>query len=230
MPPSERPSLPATREDSERRERATLSPLACFSDASAARAFSEAPDPLRTAFTRDRDRIVHAGAFRRLKDKTQVFVIDEGDFYRTRLTHTLEVAQLARFLCLALRLNETLGEALSLVHDIGHPPFGHEGERILDERAGVPFDHNRQALRIVDVLESPYEDFEGLNLTHVLRRSILKHGGEVGRGAPPLPGLVLEAQAVDLADSIAYQHHDLEDALRAGILAEEELAELPVWR
>ena len=116
------------------------------------------------------------------------------------------------------------------MHDIGHPPFGHEGERILDDRCGVPFDHNRQALRIVDVLESPYEDFEGLNLTHVLRRSILKHGGEVGRGAPPLPGLVLEAQAVDLADSIAYQHHDLEDALRASILLEEELAELPVWR
>ncbi|HEX5011395.1 MAG TPA: dNTP triphosphohydrolase, partial [Planctomycetota bacterium] len=216
--PTSRAALPlALREDAERRERANLSPLACFADVSAARAFPEAPDPFRTCFTRDRDRVVHAGAFRRLKDKTQVFVIDEGDFYRTRLTHTLEVAQLARFLCLALRLHETLGEALALVHDIGHPPFGHEGERILDERAGVPFDHNRQALRIVDVLESPYEDFEGLNLTHVLRRSILKHGGEVGRGAPPLPGLVLEAQAVDLADSIAYQHHDLEDALRAGI-------------
>jgi dGTPase len=229
--PTSRAALPlATREDAERRERANLSPLACYADVSAARAFDEPPDPFRTCFTRDRDRVVHAGAFRRLKDKTQVFVIDEGDFYRTRLTHTLEVGQLARFLCLSLRLNETLGEALALVHDIGHPPFGHEGERILDERAGVPFDHNLQAVRIVDVLESPYEDFEGLNLTHVLRRSILKHGGEVGRGAVSLPGLVLEAQAVDLADSIAYQHHDLEDALRAGILVEDELAELAVWR
>lgn len=220
----------ASRAELERRERATLSPLACFADAGAARAFAEEPDPFRTAFTRDRDRVIHAGAFRRLKDKTQVFVIDEGDFYRTRLTHTLEVAQLARFLALALRLNETLAEALALVHDIGHPPFGHEGERILDERAGVPFDHNRQALRIVDVLESPYEDFEGLNLTHVLRRSILKHGGDVGRGAAPAPGLVAEAQAVDLADSTAYQHHDLEDALRAGILVEDELRGLEIWR
>ena len=174
--------LPAPREELERRERATLSPLACFADACGARAYEEAPDAFRTCFTRDRDRVIHAGAFRRLKDKTQVFVIDEGDFYRTRLTHTLEVSQLARFLAQALRLNETLAEALALVHDIGHPPFGHEGERILDERAGVRFDHNRQAVRIVDVLECPYEDFEGLNLTHVLRRSILKHGGDVGRG------------------------------------------------
>jgi len=221
--------LPASREELEQRERATLSPLACFSDASGARAYQEAPDAFRTCFTRDRDRVIHAGAFRRLKDKTQVFVIDEGDFYRTRLTHTLEVSQLARFLAQALRLNETLAEALALVHDIGHPPFGHEGERILDERAGVRFDHNSQAVRIVDVLECPYEDFEGLNLTHVLRRSILKHGGDVGRGAPPAPGLVLEAQVVDLADSLAYQHHDLEDALRAGILVEEELRELPIW-
>ena len=132
----------ATREEAEARERTTLSPLACFSDTGAARPEPEPPDPYRTAFVRDRDRIVHCGAFRRLKDKTQVFVIDEGDFYRTRLTHTLEVTQMARFLCLALRLNDSLGEALALVHDIGHPPFGHEGERILDACAGVPFDHN----------------------------------------------------------------------------------------
>ena len=218
-----------SREESEARERATLSPLACRSEACSARPVPEPPDPYRTAFARDRDRVVHCGAFRRLKDKTQVFVIDEGDFYRTRLTHTLEVAQMARFLCLALGLNETLGEALSLVHDIGHPPFGHEGERILDACAGVPFDHNRQAVRIVDVLESPYLDREGLNLTQVVRRSILKHGGDVGRGARPAAGLVLEAQVVDLADSTAYQHHDLEDALRAGILVEDDLAVLPIW-
>ncbi|HZL99940.1 MAG TPA: ribonuclease III [Planctomycetota bacterium] len=224
-----RPAI-ATREVAETRERESLSPLACFSDTGAARPEPEPPDEFRTAFVRDRDRIVHCGAFRRLKDKTQVFVIDEGDFYRTRLTHTLEVAQMARFLCLALRLNDGLAEAVALVHDIGHPPFGHEGERILDECAGVPFDHNRQALRIVDVLEAPYPDRSGLNLTQVVRRSILKHGGDAGRGAPVVPGLVLEAQAVDLADSTAYQHHDLEDGLRAGILTEAELLELEIWR
>jgi len=219
----------ARREDAERREHEWLSPLAAFSDRFSARPDDEAPDPFRTAFVRDRDRIIHCGAFRRLKDKTQVFVIDEGDFYRTRLTHTLEVAQMARWLCLALRLNETLAEALALVHDIGHPPFGHEGERILDDRAGVRFDHNSQALRIVDVLESPYVERQGLNLTHAVRRSILKHGGEAGRGAAMTPGLLLEAQCSDLADSIAYQHHDLEDALRAGIITEDDLRPLAIW-
>ncbi len=223
-------SLPiARRQDAEGREHAWLAPLAAFSDRWPARPDAEPEDPFRTAFVRDRDRIIHCGAFRRLKDKTQVFVIDEGDFYRTRLTHTLEVSQMARWLCLALRLNETLAEALALVHDIGHPPFGHEGERILDDRAGVPFDHNSQALRIVDVLESPYAERQGLNLTHAVRRSILKHGGEAGRGCPPAAGLLLEAQATDLADSMAYQHHDIEDALRAGILTEDDLAPLPIW-
>jgi dGTPase len=220
----------ARREHAEQREHGWLSPLACFSDIWSARPEDEAPDPFRTGFVRDRDRIIHCGAFRRLKDKTQVFVIDEGDFYRTRLTHTLEVVQMARFLGLALRLNDTLTEALALVHDIGHPPFGHEGERILDEQTGVTFNHNSQALRIVDVLESPYVERSGMNLTHVVRRSILKHGGDPGRGAEPMPGLFLEAQIVDLADSTAYQHHDLEDGLRAGILTEEQLAELPIWR
>jgi dGTPase len=220
----------AIREETERRERSVLHSLACFSDAFAARPAHEPPDPFRTAFVRDRDRIVHCGAFRRLKDKTQVFVIDEGDFYRTRLTHTLEVAQMARFLCRALRLNEDLAETLALVHDIGHPPFGHEGERILDECCGVGFDHNAQALRIVDVLEAPYADRPGLNLAHVVRRSILKHGGNPGGGAPDWPGLVLEAQAVDIADSTAYQHHDLEDGLRAGILHESDLEQLGIWR
>jgi dGTPase len=220
----------ARREDAERREHEWLSPLAAFSDRFSARPDDEPPDAFRTAFVRDRDRIIHCGAFRRLKDKTQVFVIDEGDFYRTRLTHTLEVSQMARWLCLALRLNETLAETLALVHDIGHPPFGHEGERILDDRAGVSFDHNSQALRIVDVLESPYAERQGLNLTHAVRRSILKHGGDAGRGAPVTPGLLLEAQCSDLADSIAYQHHDLEDGLRAGILTEDDLQSLAVWR
>jgi len=220
----------ARREHAERREHEWLSPLACFSDTWPARPEAEEADPFRTAFVRDRDRIIHCGAFRRLKDKTQVFVIDEGDFYRTRLTHTLEVEQMARFLCIALNLNDTLAEAIALVHDIGHPPFGHEGERILDEHTGVRFNHNHQALRIIDVLEAPYSDRSGLNLTHVVRRSILKHGGELGRGAPDMPGLLLEAQVVDLADSTAYQHHDLEDGLRAGILTEDQLKDLPIWQ
>lgn len=221
----------STREHSEQRERDWFAPLACLSAGHDDRPVAEGPDPYRTCFVRDRDRVLHCGAFRRLKAKTQVFVIDEGDFYRTRLTHTLEVMQMARFVAQALRLNDTLAEVLALVHDIGHPPFGHEGERVLDLHSDVAFDHNRQALRIVDVLETPYHDRPGLNLTHVVRRSILKHGGEAGRGAPTWPGAMLEAQIADLADSTAYQHHDLEDGLRSGILSEEMLVdELAIWR
>ncbi len=219
----------ATREAAEQREHEWFAPLATFSDGAGERPDVEDHDPFRTAFVRDRDRVLHCGAFRRLKDKTQVFVIDEGDFYRTRLTHTLEVTQMARFLALALRLNDSLAEVLAQVHDIGHPPFGHEGERILNERSGVGFDHNRQALRIVDVLESPYPDRRGLNLTHAVRTSILKHGGQAGHGAEDHKGHRLEAQISDLADSIAYGHHDLEDALRAGIVVDDDLAELPIW-
>jgi dGTPase len=220
----------ATREQAEELERQLLSPWATFSGDHWERPQPEKPDPYRTCFVRDRDRVLHCGAFRRLKDKTQVFVIDEGDFYRTRLTHTLEVSQLSRFLCQALRLNATLGEVLALVHDIGHPPFGHEGERILNACTDVDFDHNQQALRIVDILESPYLDRRGLNLTHVARRMILKHGGDAGRGADPTVGHVLEAQVADLADSTAYQHHDVEDGLRAGILVPGELTETSIWR
>ncbi len=224
-------SYSCSRERAEQREREWLAPLACLSQHHADRPVAEEADPFRTCFVRDRDRVLHCGAFRRLKAKTQVFVINEGDFYRTRLTHTLEVTQMARFIALALRLNDTLAEVLALVHDIGHPPFGHEGERVLDLHAGVDFDHNRQALRIVDVLETPYYDRPGLNLTHVVRRSILKHGGDAGRGAPSWPGALLEAQVADLADSTAYQHHDLEDGLRSGLLTEEMLAEnLNIWR
>lgn len=220
-----------SREQLERREHDWFAPLACLSERHGDRPVAEAPDPYRTCFVRDRDRVLHCGAFRRLKAKTQVFVINEGDFYRTRLTHTLEVMQMARYVALALRLNDSLTEVLALVHDIGHPPFGHEGERVLDLHAAVPFDHNRQALRIVDVLETPYHDRPGLNLTHAVRRSILKHGGEAGRGAPTWAGALLEAQIADIADSTAYQHHDLEDGLRSGILAEDQLVdELAIWR
>ncbi len=220
----------APREETEALERRLLAPWAALSADHWARPQTEKPDPYRTCFVRDRDRILHCGAFRRLKDKTQVFVIDEGDFYRTRLTHTLEVSQLSRFLALALRLNESLAEVLALVHDIGHPPFGHEGERILHKATSVDFDHNRQALRIVDVLESPYLDRRGLNLTQTVRRMILKHGGDAGRGATRTDGHVLEAQVADLADSTAYQHHDVEDGLRAGILSPGELEATSIWR
>ncbi|GJM21353.1 MAG: hypothetical protein DHS20C15_12680 [Planctomycetota bacterium] len=220
----------SSREAVEALERARLSPLAAFADAHRERPDPESPDAMRTSFTRDRDRVLHSGAFRRLQAKTQVFVIDEGDFYRTRLTHTLEVVQLARYLARCLALNEDLAEVLALVHDIGHPPFGHEGEHALNEISGVAFDHNRQALRIVDLLESPYPDRRGLNLCQLVRRMILKHGGNAERGAAPTRGHVLEAQVADLADSTAYQHHDLEDGLRAGLLRPEELEELSIWR
>jgi len=223
------PSSHPHREHAERLERAQLAPWASFSDEHWQRPHVESPDPFRTCFVRDRDRVLHCGAFRRLKDKTQVFVIDEGDFYRTRLTHTLEVSQLSRFLCQALRLNESLGEVLALVHDIGHPPFGHEGERTLNDCVGVRFDHNQQALRIVDVLEQPYVDRRGLNLTQLVRRMILKHGGSAGMDAEDTVGHVLEAQAADLADSTAYQHHDVEDGLRAGILQPADLEDTSIW-
>lgn len=220
----------SSREAVEALERARLSPLAAFADAHRERPDPESPDDLRTAFVRDRDRVLHSGAFRRLQAKTQVFVIDEGDFYRTRLTHTLEVVQLARYLARCLALNEDLAEVLALVHDIGHPPFGHEGEQALNELSGVAFDHNRQALRIVDLLETPYTDRRGLNLTQLVRRMILKHGGDAGRGAAPTHGHVLEAQVADLADSTAYQHHDLEDGLRAGLLRPADLEDLSIWK
>ena len=221
---------PLTRQAAEQLERELLRPGSVLSVDGWARPQAEPPDPYRTCFARDRDRVLHSAAFRRLKHKTQVFVSDRDDFYRTRLTHTLEVCQIARFLAKALRLNESLAEVLALVHDIGHPPFGHEGERILHDVTGVPFDHNSQALRIVDVLESPYHDRRGLNLTHVVRRMILKHGGAAGRGAAETHGHVLEAQVADLADSTAYQHHDLEDGLRAHVFDRGDLNELSIWR
>ncbi|MED5329927.1 MAG: ribonuclease III [Planctomycetota bacterium] len=221
---------PAHRQEAEERERVSLSHLACLAATHHDRPIHEEPDPFRTCFVRDRDRVLHSGAFRRLKDKTQVFVIGQGDFYRTRLTHSLEVSQMARYLSRALKLNEDLTEVLSLFHDIGHPPFGHEGEEVLNQGSGVAFDHNTQALRIVDVLESPYPDRTGLNLTQIVRASILKHGGDAGQGAPNHPGHILEAQVADLADSTAYQHHDLEDALRAELIDEAMLEDLAIWR
>ncbi|MFT7462440.1 MAG: dGTPase [Pseudohongiellaceae bacterium] len=228
--PPDKSHRPITREWTEANEERSLAPAAARSALCFERPLAEGPDTYRTCFARDRDRVLHSAAFRRLKAKTQVFVIGKDDYYRTRLSHTLEVTQLARFLSKALGLNEDLAEVLSLVHDIGHPPFGHEGERILNDCTGVRFDHNQHALRIVDVLESPYHDRQGLNLTHVVRRMILKHGGEAGRGAILTPGRYLEAQVADLADSTAYHHHDLEDGLRAGVLTHGMLQELSLWR
>jgi dGTPase len=206
--------VPAPRERTEAIERDTLSPRATLSSASKGRERDEPADPLRTCFQRDRDRIVHAKAFRRLKHKTQVFLAPEGDHYRVRLTHTLEVSQIARTAARALRLNEDLVEAISLGHDLGHTPFGHLGEQALTPFLGRPFRHNEQSLRIVDHLEN---DGQGLNLTWEVRDGIVSHPW-----AAPQPS-TLEAQVVRFADRIAYINHDVDDAVRAGVLAPDEL-------
>jgi dGTPase len=219
------------------------------------RLLPEEPSPRRNDFRRDCDRVIHSAAFRRLKHKTQVFVSHEGDHYRTRLTHTLEVAQIARALARGLGLDEDLAEALALAHDLGHPPFGHAGERALNEcmAAFGGFDHNVQALRIVTELERRYADFDGLNLTWETLEGIAKHNGPLmDRGGTPagryaggkIPEGFLayaanhdlelwtyagaEAQAAAIADDIAYDAHDLDDALRANMFSLDELAELPV--
>ncbi len=197
-------------------EATLLSPLAARSYP-ALRAREEPDSPLRTPFQRDRDRIVHSKAFRRLKHKTQVFISPEGDHYRTRLTHTLEAAGIARTVARALGLNEDLAEAIALGHDLGHPPFGHIGEDVLDaclrERYGVGFRHNHHSLRIVERLE---RDGAGLNLTEQVRDGILNHTG------PDLPA-TLEARIVRLVDRVAYINHDIDDALRAGVLRPDDL-------
>ena len=202
------------RERTEQIERDTLAPHASLASASKGRERDEPQDPLRTVFQRDRDRIVHSKAFRRLKHKTQVFLAPEGDHYRVRLTHTLEVSQIARTAARALRLNEDLTEAIALGHDLGHTPFGHLGEQALTPFLGQPFRHNEQSLRIVDHLE---DDGRGLNLTWEVRDGILHHPWSMP--APSTP----EAQVVRLADRIAYVNHDVDDAVRAGVLAPDDL-------
>src|SRR2546423_8308722 len=202
------------RERIEEIERRTLSDRAVLSAESKGREREEEPHALRTAFHRDRDRIVHAKAFRRLKHKTQVFIAPEGDHYRVRLTHTLEVAQIARTAARALPLNEDLTEAIALGHDLGHTPFGHLGDQALTPFLGRPFRHNEQSLRIVEHLE---DDGAGLNLTWEVRDGIVNHTWSM-----PTPS-TLEAQVVRFADRIAYVNHDVDDALRAGIVTPEEL-------
>ncbi len=223
------------RETFEREEAARLAPAAARSGASRGRLFPEPEHPHRTAFQRDRDRIVHSRAFRRLEYKTQVFVHHEGDHYRNRLTHTLEASQIARSVARTLRLNEELAEAVVLAHDLGHTPFGHAGERVLAELMADAggFDHNRQSLRIVDLLEERYPDFRGLNLSYETREGILKHGCHWEHPVPvpePARQPSLEAQVADAADEIAYTNHDLDDGLRAGLLSQERLRELTLWR
>jgi len=198
-------------------EASILSPRAMLSSASQGRLREEDECPLRTCFQRDRDRLIHSKAFRRLKDKTQVFVAPEGDHYRTRLTHTLEVTQISRTIARALFLNEDLTEAIALGHDVGHTPFGHAGERSLREFSGH-FEHNEQSLRVVDVIE---QNGLGLNLTLEVRDGILNHCGE------SLPA-TLEGRIVRIADRIAYVNHDIDDAIRAGVLTEESLPPLPL--
>jgi dGTPase len=207
------------RERTERIERDILSDRAALVAESKGRERYEEPDPLRTAFQRDRDRIVHSKAFRRLKHKTQVFVSPEGDHYRVRLTHTIEVAQIARTVARALRLNEDLTEAIALGHDLGHTPFGHLGEEALAPFLDRPFRHNEQSLRVVDHLE---KDGKGLNLSWEVRDGIVNHTWSM-----PLPA-TLEGQVARFADRVAYVNHDLDDAIRAGILTPEDAPAMAV--
>jgi dGTPase len=224
------------REEREAWETTHLAPYAMCSCHSRGREYHEDEHSYRTAFQRDRDRILHTTAFRRLEYKTQVFVVYEGDYYRTRLTHTLEVAQIGRTIGRALRANEDLVEAIALAHDLGHTPFGHAGERTLDEllaeRGG--FNHNHQSLRIVETLEQRYPDFPGLNLTWEVREGILKHETEYDHGDvdryEPEQRATLEGQIVDASDELAYNAHDVDDGLRSGILNPLAMAELPLWR
>jgi dGTPase len=229
-----------------------LAPYACHPDASRGRLHQERMSSFRSPYQRDRDRIIHSSAFRRLKHKTQVFVEHEGDYYRTRLTHTIEVAQVARTIAGVLGLNTDLAEAVALAHDLGHTPFGHTGEDAM-EALMAPyggFDHNAQALRIVTRLERHYADFDGLNLTWETLEGIAKHNGPVtGPNADkkhegPLPYALAEvnrlwdlelsthasaeAQVAAIADDVAYSHHDLHDGLRSGLFSEVDLMELPV--
>ena len=217
-------------------EERTLAPYASLSKHSRGRAYPESEPKLRTRYQRDRDRILHTTAFRRLEHKTQVFITYEGDYYRTRLTHTLEVSQIGRSLARSLGANEDLVEAICLAHDLGHPPFGHSGEVVLSRLMGphAGFDHNQQSLRIVTILERRYPGFPGLNLTWETREGIVKHETafdipDMSEYSPHERGS-LEAQVANVADECAYTSHDLDDGLRSGMLMPEDLADLAMWK
>ncbi len=213
-----------------------LAPYAMKSYLSRGRVYPEKSHSYRSAYQRDRDRVIHSAAFRRLEYKTQVFVNHEGDYYRTRLTHTLEVAQIARTIAAALRLNVDLTEAIALAHDLGHTPFGHSGEEALNELMAKEggFNHNLQGLRVVDVLEERYPDFPGLNLSWEVREGIVKHSSQFDKAAKikdlaPNELPTLETQVADIADEIAYDNHDIDDGITSGLLKYQDLEALPIW-
>ncbi len=220
----------------EQRERMTLAPYAMKSGDTRGRVVPEDEHPYRTAFQKDRDRIIHTTAFRRLAYKTQVFVYYEGDHYRTRLTHTIEVAQIGRTMARALGANEDLVEAICLAHDLGHPPFGHTGESALNEcmQEHGGFDHQRQTMRVIEILERPFPAFPGLNLTYEVREGLVKHDTDYdvanAAGYEPEKAGTLECQIASLADEIAYSTSDLDDGLRAGLLAPGDVQRLAIWQ
>lgn len=229
-------NLPRTLQDLQANESASLATYAIHCGNIHGRKLPEEPHPFRTEFQRDRDRILHSHAFRRLEYKTQVFLSGTGDHLRNRLTHTIEVAGIARTIARALGANEDLTEAIALAHDLGHSPFGHVGERtlhrLMEDFGG--FDHNLQALRIVDLLEIKYPGYDGLNLTWELRTGLMKHRSKVspatldGIELPPAPSI--EAQIADLADDLTYYGHDVDDGLTAGILTQDKLSHLAIWQ
>ena len=229
--------MPRTRQELEALERQSLAPYAQFSADTRGREHREAPPEWRTHYQRDRDRVIHSRAFRRLEYKTQVFLNGTGDHFRTRLTHTMEVAGITRNIARALKLNEDLAEAIALAHDLGHPPFGHKGETVLNRlmKDFGGFEHNRHSLRIVEELEQRYPRFSGLNLTWEVREGLLKHhtaydhpGKRPGFDAKSSS---LEAQVANLADEIAYYSHDLDDGLDSGLLSEQQLnRKVRLWR
>ena len=226
-----------TRKDIEQREINTLAPYAMHSKDTRGRKYPEKEPSYRSCYQRDRDRVIHSTAFRRLEYKTQVFVNHEGDYYRTRLTHTLEVSQIARSIAREMRLNEDLVEAIALAHDIGHPPFGHAGEdtlsSLMEQNGG--FDHNLQGLRVVDELEQRYPSFPGLNLTWEVREGINKHTTMFDKSErlvelDPEASPTLETQVVDAADEIAYDNHDIDDGITSGLIDEKRISRLELWR
>jgi dGTPase len=228
--------MPCAREDLERRERQFLAPWAQFSSETRGREYEEDPPEWRTHYQRDRDRVIHSRAFRRLEYKTQVFLNGTGDHLRTRLTHTMEVAAISRNIARALRINEDLTETISLAHDLGHSPFGHKGETALDRlmKKHGGFEHNRQSLRVVELIEQKYPSFSGLNLTWEVREGLVKHFTSYDHPARrkgfQAKSPSLEAQVANLADEITYYSHDLDDGLSAGLFAEKNLErDVEVW-
>ena len=224
-----------TRFDLEKLESNTLAPFAVKSGESQGRQYQEEEHQYRTRFQRDRDRIIHTSAFRRLEYKTQVFVYHEGDYYRTRLTHSLEVAQIARSICKSLQLNEDLAESVALSHDLGHPPFGHTGQdvlnRLMKDHGG--FEHNKQSLRILKLLEKRYPEFDGLNLTWDVLEGICKHTKDEENPITSAEGVKypsLEAQIADFADGIAYNAHDLDDGITSNLLDLDQLRKVALWK